>query len=61
MFIFNCPSIRKQLIPEIKTTAGQNTISQTSMAKILLPIPPFSEQIHIVDEVSHIITKIERL
>ena len=61
MFIFNCPSTRKQLIPEIKTTAGQNTISQTSMAKILLPVPPYSEQIRIVDEVSRIVTKIEHL
>ena len=61
MFIFNCPSTRKQLTPEIKTTAGQNTISQTSMAKILLPLPPLSEQIRIVDEVYSIITKIEHL
>ena len=61
MFIFNCPSTRKQLIPEIKTTAGQNTISQTSMAKIFLPVPPYSEQIRIVDEVSRIVTKIEHL
>ena len=61
MFFFNCPSTRKQLIPEIKTTAGQNTISQTSMAKILLPVPPLSEQRRIVDEVSRIMTKIEHL
>ena len=61
MFVFNCPFIRKQLISEIKTTAGQNTISQTSMLKILLPLPPLSEQIRIVDEVKHIITKIKYL
>lgn len=61
MFIFNCPSTRKQLIPEIKTTAGQNTISQASMAKILLPLPPLSEQARIVDEVFRIITRIDHL
>ena len=58
-FVFNCPFIRKQLVPEIKTTAGQNTISQESITKILLPLPPLSEQVQIINKFSCIITKIE--
>lgn len=61
MLAFNCPSTRKQLIPEIKTTAGQNTISQTSMAKILLPLPPLTEQKRIVAKLEEILPLCERL
>ena len=61
MFIFNCPSTRKQLLPEIKTTAGQNTISQTSMAKILLPLPPLAEQNRIVARLEELLPLCERL
>ena len=61
MFIFNCPYTRKQLIPEIKTTAGQNTISQSSMAKILLPLPPLAEQKRIVAKLEEILPLCERL
>lgn len=61
MFVFNCSSTRKQLIPEIKTTAGQNTISQTSMAKILLPLPPLAEQKRIVAKLEEILPLCEKL
>lgn len=61
MFIFNCPSTKKQLLPEIKTTAGQNTISQGSMAKILLPLPPLAEQKRIVAKLEEILPLCERL
>ena len=61
MFIFNCPSTRRQLLPEIKTTAGQNTISQSSMAKILLPLPPLAEQKRIVAKLEEILPLCERL
>ena len=61
MFIFNCPSMRRQLLPEIKTTAGQNTISKSSMAKILLPLPPLAEQKRIVAKLEEILPLCERL
>lgn len=61
MFAFNCWATRKQLIPEIKTTAGQNTINQTSMARILLPLPPLAEQKRIVARLEGILPLCERL
>ena len=61
MFAFNCWATRKQLIPEIKTTAGQNTINQTSMARILLPLPPLAEQKRIVARLEEILPLCERL
>ena len=61
MFAFNCWATRKQLIPEIKTTAGQNTIIQTSMARILLPLPPLAEQKRIVARLEEILPLCERL
>lgn len=61
MFAFNCWATRKQLIPEIKTTAGQNTINQTSMARILLPLPPLAEQKRIVARLEELLPVCERL
>ena len=61
MYIFNAASTRKQLLPEIKTTAGQNTISQTSMAKIIIPLPPLAEQKRIVAKLEEILPLCERL
>ena len=61
MFAFNCWATRKHLIPEIKTTAGQNTINQTSMARILLPLPPLAEQKRIVARLEEILPLCERL
>ncbi len=60
-FAFNCPSTREQLIPEIKTTAGQNTISQASMVRILLPLPPLAEQKRIVTKLEELLSLCERL
>ena len=61
MYIFNAASTRKQLLPEIKTTAGQKTISQTSMAKIIIPLPPLAEQKRIVAKLEEILPLCERL
>ena len=49
MYLFNSEIIRKQVIPEIKTTAGQNTISQSSINSIFIPLPPLEEQQRIHD------------
>ncbi len=61
MHVFNAAFTRKQLLPEIKTTAGQNTISQASMAKVLLPLPPLSEQRRIVAKLEKILPLCDRL
>lgn len=61
MFIFNCPFTWLQLLPEIKTTAGQNTISQSSMVQILLLLPPFTEQKRIIAKLEKILPLCERL
>ncbi len=60
-FAFNCPSTREQLIPEIKTTAGQNTISQASMVRTLLPLPPLAEQKRIVAKLEELLPLCDRL
>ena len=61
MHVFNAASTRKQLLPEIKTTAGQNTISQASMAKMILPLPPLAEQHRIVAKLEEILPLCDRL
>ena len=61
MHVFNAASTRKQLLPEIKTTAGQNTISQASMAKMILPLPPLAEQHRIVAKIEEILPLCDRL
>ena len=43
--------VRKQVDPLIKTTAGQNTISQGNLGKTIIPLPPFAEQERIVDRI----------
>ncbi len=45
----NTKAIREQIVPMIKTTAGQNTISQGNLNGILLPLPPLAEQKRIAD------------
>ena len=54
-YIFNSYFTRCQLRPEIKTTAGQNTISQVSMKNILLPLPPYKEQQRIVAKIDELL------
>jgi type I restriction enzyme S subunit len=61
MLAFNSPYTRKQLTPEIKTSAGQNTISQGSMAKIILPLPPIEEQKRIVARVEELLAFCDQL
>ena len=60
-FAFNCAQTREQLLPEIKTTAGQNTISQASMVRILIPLPPLSEQKRIVSKIEEIMPLCDKL
>ncbi len=51
MIVFNCPFSKNQIIPLVKTTTGQNTINQGSMAIIKLPFPPLAEQKEILKQV----------
>ncbi len=48
MHLFRSTMVKQQVDTEIKTTAGQNTINQGSMAKVLIPLPPAPEQKRIV-------------
>lgn len=60
MMAFHSAMVKAQIDPEIKTTAGQNTINQKSMAKILIPLPPFAEQNRIVSRLDEALAIIER-
>lgn len=51
MLVFNCPFSKNQILPLVKTTTGQNTINQGSMAIIKLPFPPLAEQKEILKQV----------
>ena len=59
--VFNTAIIRNTFKNEIKTTAGQNTISQESMKNVLIPLPPMCEQERIVDRVCEILPSISLL
>jgi type I restriction enzyme S subunit len=48
MTVYHSTMAKAQIDPEIKTTAGQNTINQKSMGKIMIPLPPLAEQKRIV-------------
>ncbi|WP_044936636.1 restriction endonuclease subunit S [Pseudobutyrivibrio sp. LB2011] len=60
-YIFNSHFIRCQLNPEIKTTAGQNTISQGSMNNIILPLPPYNEQKRIAAKIEELMPYCDKL
>ena len=59
--IFGSEAIRHQVLPEIKTTAGQNTISQASMGNVLIPLPPLLEQYRIIEQIEAIFPMIKSL
>ena len=61
MHLFNSAIIRKQVIPEIKTTAGQNTISQASLNSIFIPLPPLAEQKRIVNKIEELMQYCDKL
>ena len=54
-YVYKAGYIRQLIEPEIKTTAGQNSISQTSMAKLIIPLPPYAEQVRIVDKLESLL------
>ena len=56
MLVYHSSMVKKQIDPEIKTTAGQNTINQKSMSKIMIPLPPTAEQRRIVDKVNMLLS-----
>ncbi len=61
MIVYQSNMTKAQLDPEIKTTAGQNTISQKSMAKMLVPLPPLAEQKRIVNRLEELLPLCEKL
>lgn len=55
MHLFRSTMVKQQVDTEIKTTAGQNTINQGSMAKVLIPLPPDPEQKRIVKKIEDVL------
>jgi type I restriction enzyme S subunit len=66
-FIFNaycCMALRSKdcrvaIEDKIVTTAGQNTISQSSLQSILLPLPPLAEQHRIAERIEELLPHID--
>lgn len=56
MMVYTSEMVKRQIDPMIKTTAGQNTISQGNMGKIVIPLPPQEEQKRIVRKVNELLT-----
>ena len=61
LYVFKSQWMNKQLSSEIKTTAGQNTISQSSMAKAIIPLPPLAEQKRIVEKIEAVLSLLENI
>ena len=60
VYVFGTANIRAQLEPEIKTTAGQNTISQNPLKSVLIPLPPLAEQKRIVAKLEELLPLCEK-
>ena len=60
MTVYRSAMVKAQIDPEIKTTAGQNTINQRSMAKILVPLPPLAEQKRITQKIDELMRVFEQ-
>ena len=58
MMVYHSAMAKAQIDPEIKTTAGQNTINQKSMGKIIIPLPPLAEQERIVARLEELLSVI---
>ena len=64
--IWDVNSVRQQIERQSRTSAGIYKINQSSLHSIVLPIPPISEQVRIVDAIeqklsiaSNLVTVIE--
>ncbi len=51
---------KKQISPLIKTTAGQNTISQGNIGKMIIPLPPLAEQRRIAERIEEILSVFQK-
>jgi len=60
-YMFNSNVVRKSIENKITTTAGQNTINQGNLSKIIIPIPPLNEQQRIVQKVDQLMALCDEL
>jgi len=61
MLALSQSDLRKQIIPLIKTTAGQNTINQTGLGKVVLPFPSQGEQKRIVRLINQVFSVLDTI
>lgn len=59
-YVFQTSMAKAQIDPFIKTTAGQNTISQVNLGRTLVPLPPTAEQKRIVKRIDELLSALPK-